>query len=97
MEEIEKRNNFCCICGEPFKKIDGYVTKIPGETKGTYQCVECVNKQERKELLMNKGPAYISWVQNWDKLPKQLKIYIPDKQQYYIRPNKNYIVMIWED
>jgi len=95
-DELFKKRNFCCLCGNEFPK-EGIGIKVPGDEKGTWQCIPCSDAKERKEVLMNKGPAYISWVQNWDKLPEQLKLYVPNKLQHYIRAGKSYHVMIWED
>lgn len=94
--ELNRTRNFCCLCGDKLP-TEGVGIKTPGEEKGTWECIPCSEAKERKEVLMNKGPAYISWVQNWEKLPKQLKLYIPDKLQFYFKSGKSYHVRIWED
>ena len=95
--EMNMKFNFCCICGNEFKKIDGYVSRIPGEIKGTYQCVPCSNDKERKELLSKKTPAYIYFTQKWENLPGRLRIEIPFKNKSYFESNATYHVMIWRD
>jgi len=96
IDEINKRQNFCCICGKEFPK-EGVGIKCPGDEPGTWQCIPCTDAKERNEVLLNKGPAYISFYQRWDKLPGRIRIEIPNKLRNYIRKDKTYHVMIWED
>jgi len=96
--EREKYWNYCCICGQNFKDIypGNDITRLPNKD-GTYTCVPCANIKERQEILTTKSPAYITFYQKWDKLPKQLKFYIPFKQAGYIKAGKLYHVIIYED
>ena len=96
IKELEKKRNFCCICGNPFPK-EGVGIKVPGEEIGTWQCITCSDNKERNEMILNKGPAYISFYQQWDKIPPRPVIYIPHKQKNYLKDKKTYHIMIWED
>lgn len=90
--------NFCCICGNEFVKIEGVVSRIPGELKGTYQCVTCSDNKERKEMISKKSPAFISFDHDiGDNIPTRIRIEIPFKNRSYFKTNTKYKVMVWED
>ena len=97
MEELDRKRNFCCICGNAFPK-EGKGIKSPGDIKGTWQCIPCTNAKDRHELISKKSPSYISFDHLiGDKLPDRIRIEIPFKNRSYFKVNKLYKVMVWED
>ena len=92
--EREMKQNYCCICGRKFLSNE---SRVNGELKGTFQCMPCTDVIERKELLLNREPAYISFIQKWDKIPGRIRIEIPFKSKAYIEAGVNYHVVIWRD